>query len=301
MEEMLEINISPEQYAAIQPDQGLGYRRVAFGDYTLEIAECEIIPSKNNPNPHNMLKVTFRVKRARDEANATEIGSQLTGLYAGSNQSPPFMKKRFKALCEAVKVAPQKGSTGIKVSQLIGKELDASVVWEMSEADKLDELGNKKFWVNDRVKAERPVGTERPAGCNPKGDSQKAVQYLDRGVAATDTVGDQAPWEAPADTTVVGDTQTPAGWLPEEQAIAQGAHLYRAVIKLGGEEGAQARQMLIDAGIDPDGPIDVRNLTDETVKAAYVAKFAPATAAPSRLPPLGAGNGRRTGVRAPRA
>lgn len=290
-----DLGFTPEQFSTLQAEDGAGWRRTLFGDYTLKIVDGEIQPTKNAKKPHNMLKVTFEVIKSHEERTAAEVGSQVTNLYGTAN-SPEFMQKRFKALCEACKVVPGKG--GLKFSQLLGKQFDASIVWELSDSGKLDDFGQKKFYVNDRVKAERPVGTPRPKTLNPTADSQKAARYLEQQSsepAATPT-SEAAPWQAAGNGGGAPDVETSApSFLPESE-VEPVAHEYRAIYKLGGEDAAAAKQALIDAGTDPDGPIDTVHLSDE-MKAAYEAKFGGKPK--STLKPLGVKNS--GGTRQPRA
>lgn len=293
-----ELGYTPEQFSTLQSEDGAGWKRLAFGDYTFKIADGEIIASKNAKKPHNMLKVLFEVVKAHDPANAGEVGGQVSGLYGTAN-SPDYMQKRFKALCEACKVTPGRG--GLKFSQLLGKQFDATVVWEMSDSGKLDDFGNKKFYVNDRVKAERTVGTPRPKTLNPTTDSQKAARYLEQadGGGASDAGGggsDPAPWAGNGNggAHAAPETTETSSFMPESE-VEPTAHEYRALYKLGGEDSEAAKQALIEAGTDPEGPIDVANLSPET-KTAYEAKFKQPKKA---LAPLGANN--KAGTRQPRA
>ena len=287
-----DLGFTPEQFGSLQPEDGAGWKRLPFGDYTFKIVDGEIIPSKNAQKPHNMLKPTFEVVRAHDDRNKDEVGSQVTGLYGTAN-SPDFMQKRFKQLCEACKVSPGKG--GLKFSQLLGKTFDATVVWEMSDSNKLDDMGRKKYWVNERVKAERVVGVARPKTLNPTADSQKAVRYLE-GQDEAPAV-DAAPWTAPTGTgnggSAAAEEPVASGFMPEEEVEAV-AHEYRAIYKIGGPDAESAKQALVDAGTDPDGPIDVMHLSEE-IKKALEAKNG---AKKSGLKPLG---GKGTGTRQPRA
>jgi len=291
-----DIGFSAEAFAGVAANDGTGYRRVPFGDYRVRIADGEIQPSKNAQKPHNMLKLSFEVLEAYDERNKQEVGSIISNLY-GTITSPEYMQKRFKAVCEAIKVAPNK--QGLKFSQLAGKELDITVVWELSDSNKIDEMGQKIFYVNDRVKAERPVGTARPKTLNPQADSQKAIRYLETSQPAEPgTATETAPWEAPANGAgaSAASVASASSFLPESE-IDPGAHEYRAAIRLGDKDDDTYREQLVAAGIDPDGPVDVAHLSPET-KAQYEAKFG---AKKAGLPPLGSGGKKPAGARQPRA
>lgn len=295
-----DLGFTPENFSTLQAEDGAGWRRVLFSDYTGKIVDGEIVPTKNAKKPHNMVKVTFEIVKGLEERSAGEVGSQISNLY-GTASSPEFMQKRFKALCDACKV--KAGKDGLKFSQLLGKQIDFTVVWELSDSGKLDDFGNKKYYVNDRIKAERPVGTPRPKTINPVADSAKAVKYLEQTEAnissASNGNGESAPWDGNGDGSAEDTNETtggaPASFIPESE-VEPVAHEYRALYRLGGEESEAAKQALIDAGTDPDGPIDVANLTEET-KAAYEAKFKPAAANKPKLKPLG----NKTGTRQPRA
>lgn len=284
-----DLGFSPEQFSTLPAEDGAGWKRHPFGDFTLKVIDGEIIPTKNAKVPHNMLKVTFESTKAYDERNKGAVGQTVTGLY-GTGNSPAFMQKRFKALCDACKVQPVKGK--LTFAMLAGKTFDATVVWEMSDSGKLDDFGQKKFWVNDRVKAERVVGTARPKTIDPVADSAKAVKYLDNQEASDggddDNADEPAPWAGGANgaasgaaasggATSTGAVATTPSFVPESEVDPQ-AHAYRALYKIGGEDGEEAKQTLIENGFDPEGPIDLANVPDE-IKAKYEAKFPPKAAA----------------------
>jgi hypothetical protein len=293
-----DLGFSPEEFEKITPDQGIGRRQIKFGDYTFEISAVDIQTSKGK-TPHNMLKVTARVVAAAEAENKAEIGSEITSFYAGSPQSPEFMKKRLKALCVATGVTPKNG--GLKGSQFIGKRFDASIVWELSKGDKLDDFGRPKMYVNDRLKGERKVGEDRPAGLNPAAESAKAQQHMERGASLDFDVsgGDRPAWELDQ-SDAAGSSNDAAdaasGFVDESEVDAIGM-AYRAVYKLGGDQAEQAKETLISAGIDPDGPVELDMIEDPAIRQAYEAKFAPKPSKPG-LPPLINGKG-RAGTRAP--
>lgn len=298
-----DLGFSPQEFEQLQVNQGLGIRRIHYGHYTFEIVSATPQTSKGK-TPHVMMKVTARVVAALDGANKSEIGSEISNFYAGSPQSPEFMKQRLKALCLATGVSPGK-SGGLKGSNFLGKRFDASVVWELSKSDKLDDMGRAKYYVNDRMKAERKVGSEIPMGFNPNAESAKAEQYLagSSPESAVGVIGDTAPWEATA-STVIGDAQSgfagqgdvTTGFIDESE-VDPVAMSYRAVYKLGGDEAADAKTVLLDAGIDPEGPVNLELVTDPDLRKAYEAKFLKVETKTGGLPPL---NGKaRTGVRAP--
>jgi len=302
-----DLGFTPEEFEGLTPNQGLGFRRIMFGDYTFEIAAAVGQPAKNSKKPHVMLKVTARVVEALsdEEACKSEIGSEISNFYGGSPQSPDFMKQRLKALCIATGVTPAKGGK-LTAAMFIGKRFDASVVWELSKSDKLDDFGRPKMYVNDRLKGERKVGAERPAALNPIAESQKAKDYADKGEAGGG--GDAAPWDASAEGGDAGADggagggagDDAAGFIPESEVDGVG-HAYRAVLKIGGPDAESARETLIGAGIDPEGPINIDLVEDPDIKKEYLAKFAPQAAAKKPgLPPLN-GSRAKTGTRAPAA
>ncbi len=286
-----DLGFTPDQWEQTSADQGVGFSRVKFGDYTFEVTGVEIQTSKNPKNPHNMLKVTSRVTGAADAANKTEIGSEITNLYAGSPQSPEYMKKRLKAFGVACGVAPTK-TGGLKGSAFIGKRFDASVVWELSKSDKLDDFGRNKWFVNARLKGERKVGGERPPGLNPAAESAKAEKHLLSGEPGDVGGGDTAPWEN-VSATVENPAEPATGGFIDESEVDSLGHLYRAVYKLGGEQSDQAKEALVASGIDPEGPVKPELIEDPEVRKAYEAKFVPVKS--NGLPPMKP----RTGTRAP--
>lgn len=282
-----DLGFSPEEFEKLQPDQGVGFKRIHYGDFTFEIVGTRAQTSKGK-TPHNMLVVTSRVVSAYDDAAKSEIGSEITTYYAGSPQSPDYMKKRLKALCVAANVNPSKQG-GLKGSSFIGKKYDASIVWELNQGDKLDDFGRPKLYVNDRLKGERKVGGERPQGLNPKVESAKAEQFL-AGGAAPDAAAETPPWVAPTETPA--EEPATGGFIDESEVDGLG-FAYRAAYKLGDEA---AKETLIGAGIDPEGPINADMIEDPALKKAYLDAFAPKPEAKKGLPPL---NGAKKGVRAP--
>lgn len=298
-----DLGFSPEDFEKITPDQGVGRRQIKFGDYTFEISAVDVQTSKGK-TPHNMLKVTARVVASADAENKAEIGSEITSFYAGSPQSPDYMKKRLKALCIATGVMPKNG--GLKGSQFVGKRFDASIVWELSKGDKLDDFGRPKMYVNDRMKGERKVGEDRPLGLNPAAESAKAHQHLERGSSGGDfeASGDRPAWEndgAGSGGDAAGGGEVEQGGFMDESEVDALGMAYRAVYKLGGEEAEQAKETLISAGIDPEGPVQIDMIEDPEIKKAYEAKFAPKPQPKAGgLPPLANGKG-KTGTRQPAA
>jgi hypothetical protein len=294
-----DLGFTPEAFDGLAADQGVGYRRTNIGHYTFEVAKGEIQASKGE-KPHNMLRLTWRAVKAHDEVNTSEVGSEIVAYYAGSMQSPPYMQKRLKAVCLALGVAPTKA--GLKLSAFIGKRCDASVVWELSKSNKIDELtGKAKWYVNDRIKGERKIGAELPPGLNIAAESLKAVKFLENGDAPEGESAETPEWEAAGGTEGAGGTAGAPSFIAEDQVDALG-HTYRAAFKIAsGTEAEQHRDALVAAGIDPEGPIKLDLIQDDEIKKAYVAKFGGKPA--GGLPPLGgkpAGNA-RTGQRRPSA
>lgn len=295
-----DLGFTAEQYEQLRPEDGVGFRRIAVGDYTFEVTGTKLQEAKNKEKPHNMLVITARVVGVVEGGGGSkdEIGSEITTFYAGSPQSPDFMQKRLKNICEATGVTPP-----LKGSKFLGKRFDASIVWELSESNKLDEMGRKKVYANDRLKAERKTGQARPQGFNPAAESAKAMEFVTKG-STTGAPIDAPEWEQNDIASTAGANAAP-GFIPEEQVDEMG-HTYRAAWKIGGEGADAYRDQLIAAGIDPEGPVDVSKVTHDEVKAAYLKAFPPAAPAQAKgpaLPPLGgkpAGNA-RTGVRQPRA
>lgn len=269
-----DLGFTPEEFDQLAPDQGVGFRNPKWGDYTLEIISAETQETKNAKTPHVMFKPTFRIVAALDAENKSEIGSETNGLYGGP-KSPDFMKKRMKALCVAAGIKPGKNG-GIKGSAFIGKQIDATIVWELSPQNKLDEMGKPLFWVNARIKGERKVGEERPKGLNPAAESAKAAKYAEDGTIPSGASGavETPSWEAGANDASGATSEEPQGFIPEDEVDALG-HMYRAAFKLGGDDAEEMKAALIGAGVDPDGPVNVEMIEDPDVKKAYLEKFAP--------------------------
>lgn len=304
-----DLGFTPEQIEGINPNQGQDFRPPMFGDYTLEIAAMEQQASqgKGGKQPHVMSKVTFRIVKAHDKANDAEIETEIPNCYyAGSPQSPPYMQARLKALMLGAQVIPTKA--GLKASMFIGKRLDATVTWELSKGDKLDDFGQPKFYVNARVKGERKVGEERPKDINPAAESARAHEYrttgkLPEGMAGG--AGETPAWEQTGGTA--GGTEAAGGgegtgFIPESDVDAV-AMLYRAVYQIGGDQSADAKEALLGIGVDPDGKVNLDMIEDADVKKEYLEKFPQAggtTAKKTQLPALGNAKP-RTGQRQPRA
>lgn len=294
------IGITGDDLAGVSASDGTGFKRVPFGDYTFKIVEIEQ-KAKEGAKPHVMLKATFSVVEAADPANNHAVGMTVDGLFAGSPQSPNFMQARLKNLLQAASVT-LKGGQGLKRSDLIGRQFAGTVVWELSQARMDPTTGVEKRYVNARVVGERPTGTARPAAINPEGDSRDAIAYLEAkyGDAGVGSSGGEAtappPWAAPAPETKI-ETPAASGFRPESEADGT-HHTYRAYVKLKTQYEEQARNELVKAGFDPDGPIDPEKLTDPTVKQAYLAKF-PTNGALPGLPALGAPTAKK-GTRAAR-
>jgi hypothetical protein len=301
------IPFTPEHRATLKADDGTGFRRVNFGDYRFRIVEVGK-KSKEGANPHVMSKITFEAIEAYDESNEDCVGLRVTNLYAGSRESPGKMQRRLEALLQAVKI--ESGPTGFSSKQLLGRELDATIVWELSDGDIDPETGILKKWVNDRVKGERPVGTARPPMLNPRIDSRQAVAYLesqgyevpDMGTENTteNAAPGSPPWQQTAGVAAPAAPVATPSFRPEADTDAT-VHQYRAHVKMNTPQGANARKALVEAGFDPDGPVNVDHLP-EPFRGQFLSSMAQKGGGGSRLPPLGGGGEKRkTGTRTPRA
>src|SRR5262249_39599346 len=144
-------------------------------------------------------------------------------------------------------------------SEFVGREYDATVIWELGEPT-TDGQGRKRRYVNDRIVAERVAGTPRPTQINPEAESRKAIQWVAQ-LEETGEPFEAAPKELPWDTTADPEgVVTPDAPTTTEAGEDPNIHGYRAVAQMGGKEGDEARAALIQAGIDPDGPVDIKLL-----------------------------------------
>jgi hypothetical protein len=299
-DEDFDLGFTPEAWAGIAAWDGVDGALINVGHYRWRISKTAPESTKKADKPHVMMKVTFQIVHAYDEKNKDMVGLTIDGRYAGSKESPEVMQKRLKSLAEAAKVQPTK--QGIKASAFVGREIDASITWELSQDNsKFDPMtGKPKMYVNARLKAERQVGAALPAGFDPIFDSRAAVAYREKGESgASAPEGDAAPWAAAPATPAAASTEAPPADLIKETDDGT-VHGYRAVVALNGEDAQQAREALLAAGYDPEGPIDPELIADAEIKAAYAKAMAPAPAATApKLAPLGNGAKARTGARAP--
>jgi len=303
------LDVSDAELSKANPNNfGGEFRRVIYGDpYTLEIADAQQ-EAKEGQKPHVMLVITWKVVGAGFDAGKEYIGDSLVARYAGSAQSPKLMQDSRARLFAALKL----GAGQVKRSQLIGKRVDAAIVWNLAAPYTNQDTGKTSRSVFANVTGERPVGGQCPTSLDTEKMSAKAAQWIaeeygDEADAASDS--DAPAWEKPAhaagsEADEGADSSAPS-WRPESEITDPGVFTYRAVVKLGGEHAEAARDGLTQLGFDPDGPIDVAQLSGD-IAEQYKAKFSPAKPAGlPGLPSLGASNGaapaaapaRRTGTR----
>lgn len=286
------LDVSEEELAGANPNNfGGEFRRVHFGDYRFKIADIELA-TKEGQKPHQMLVVTSSVVHSYDGGKCDDyVGDSITSRYAGSAQSPKMMQDSRARLFAALKI----GAGRLNKSQLIGREFDASVVWNLAKPYVDPDTGEKKQIVFANVTGERPVGAPRPASLNPAQMSAKAARYI-ADTYGDDDDGDSAddetpqPWEkagSAAQPETQEDTSQATGFKSEEEINASpeaaSYHTYRAHVKLNTEHGPAAREALVGLGVDPDGPIEVKHLP-----ADLAAKLAPVKPALPSLPAIGA-------------
>jgi hypothetical protein len=295
--------------ATLKASGGGAKTRAPIGDYRVRITEAAI-QAKKGANPHNMLLVTFEILAGENEE---AIGQQITCLYAGSRQSPPFMQRRLKQLMDACQIKEKPSQRAF-----VGRELDATIVWELSKATIDPATGEERRFVNDRLLHERVAGAAKPAGVNAKLESRPALRHLEMqegGMEEAPTATEAAaPWDAAPQRTLaavpVGQpTAAPVGWRPETEADGT-IFEYRAIVKMGGSMAQTARDTLASNGWNPDGEIDLDQLAEPTrgqflswqAARAKPAAAVAASSAPSGLPPLNPNmNGPKTGTRRPQA
>jgi hypothetical protein len=294
------LDVSDAELSKANPNNfGGEFRRVHYGDpYTLEIADAQQ-EAKEGAKPHVMLVLTWKVVAAGFDAGKDYIGDSIVARYAGSPQSPKLMQDSRARLFAALKLGPGQH----KRSALIGKRVDAAIVWNLAAPYTNQETGKISRSVFANVTGERPVGGQCPPTLDPEKMSAKAAAWIEENYGEeSDTGGssDTPAWEQPA--TAVGSEadagdagDTAPSWRPESEITDPGVFTYRALIKLGHEHADAAREGLTQLGFDPDGPVDVAQLSGE-IAEQYKAKFAPAKPAGlPGLPSLGASNGAAAG------
>lgn len=322
-------DFTPEYLATLKADDGSPTSRIPVGDYRFRVTATSKKATKKQD--HVMMMVDLVVVSALDQAHNDAVGMTATNIYAGSRESPKKMQARLKAFTDAVNLQLPAGQL-MKHTDLVGREFDATVVWELSDGSPDPTTGMIKKFVNDRVRYERKAGQARSQHANPDLDSRAAVNYLREQGQLSDDDGSGAgmpadggasvstpPWgggqaAAPVTPPPVAEptaappaTAGPAaasapvtapGFKPESEE-PDDVHAYRASVVIGGANAAEVRQALINYGFNPDGPIDANRINDAKLKAEYLAKIAPAAAAagPGGLPPLPGlgGKGKRGG------
>lgn len=278
-------SIDGDWLSTATPNEGGEFKRLPIGDYRFKVVGCEP-KAKRGDKPHVMLKASFVVVEAYDNANKVAIGMPTDGLYAGSKESPKFMKDRLACLIRACKVQVQIGKQLNPAKDLIGREFDGTIFHELSDPSFDEATGmNTKRFVNARLCGERPVGTSRTAAVDPIRMSHAATTWLEKqygGEPAGETpqafgAVTSPPWEqAKVQSGYKLDSDIPGEMLAN-------IHEYRAFYQLGTPMAEQARAALVQVGFDPDGSITPDHLTAET-REAYLAKFASPKA---ELPKLG--------------
>jgi len=215
-----------------------------------------------------MMVITFETISGTDDA---AIGMTQVSRY-GTPQSPKFMRERGIAFLDAIGI---RGKFGIKM--VLGRELDATVVWEKSAPVVDPATGEERTYVNSRIVAERKAGSPKPPKANAKALSASALKYVEAqegGSSTTSTAeptGDRPEWEAEPTPTAASVTSSPAveEWLSEDRVPAA-ANEYRVIIALGKANSEQAKRSLLGKRINPAGPIDV-NALREPLKSEFAA------------------------------
>ena len=330
------LDFTPEVLATLPPDDGAPYTRIAVGDYKFRVADVATKPNKKQT--FTMLDVSVVVVGAYAAANNDCVGMTTSNLYAGDRGAPKKMQRRLSAFLSALNLGLKPGER-VKRSHMVGREFDATIVWELSDPVLNAESGLSKQYVNDRLRYERGVGAQRPSTANPEAESRRAASYLAAsgdGEANDGVEIDGAPSPPPAWATQAAPPPiaaqpiapppvahvepvahvAPAAAGPASQAapvVASGfmdeakvpasAHTYRAHIALGTPSAAQARAALVGHKIDPDGPVVAENIGDDKLKAEFLAKFPPAGAGDGlpELPALGGGRKKKDKAATPQA
>lgn len=283
------LDLTSDDVSKVAPNAGGAFHRIAFGDYDWEITDVEQ-ETKTGQKPHVMLNVTFKCVKAHDDKNAEEIGQMINGRYAGSPQSPKFMQQRLANLLLAAKVQIPAGQK-LKKSMLIGRKLSASVIWVVAKPYMNQETGETTQSVFANLIGERPIGAQRPGTVDPVRDSAKAAKFVrdQYGDGADDEETETPPWANPSggvEADAAPATATSSYRDEAEAATDPSVHQYRAHVALKTPHAELARTTLVNAGWDPEGPVNVDHLGD--MKGAYLAAFPPASTGLPGLPALGA-------------
>jgi len=282
----------------IQASDGSRRERLPFGDYRFRVKGITEKMKSGDKNPYKMMLVEVEIVAAHDEKNKDQVGRTTNSLYGADLRAHPFMLQRAKQFVVATGVPI--GPTGVKGSEFMGREFDATIVWELSKPDTDAKTGKTKRYVNDRIKGERPVGVARSPKLNPESESKQAIAYLaqfEGDVAPTDEAT-ALPWDS---GSVAGETVvTPDEGEPTEAAGDASAaddpniNNYRALAQLGGADAPDARAALVAAGINADGEVNAALLNGPigTRWKAHLAKTAKNGKSPlAGLPPLGGPKG----------
>lgn len=299
------LDFTPETREKITPNDGGTRPKINPGDYRLRV-EALKKQAKTGEKPHVMAAADFKIVHAYDSKNAMYVGFALSGLYAGSPQSPDFMQQRLEQFLRALQYKGTPGR-GVNAKELIGREFDACVVRELGKPETDPATGATRRYTNDRVKYERAVGAPKPPQADAIAESREALAWEEKGgMAAEPDVQTQmsppsfaqgAPAQAPAAAVAIA-AQAPAAspWRDEASLKADPKYaeymIYRVYVAIGHEQAAQIKQVMESLHINPTGPIDLAALSPE-VKSHYLAKV-PQAAAASGLPTLGPIGGNAT-------
>jgi hypothetical protein len=286
------LDVSDEELSKANPNNfGGEFRRVRFGDYDGEIVDWQL-ETKEGAKPHQMSVVTFKITKAYASEGEGYVGDMITARYAGSPQSPKMMQDSRARLFGALKI----GAGKLTRSAVIGRKITFSVIWNLAKPYMNQETGQTTRSVFANVTAERPAGAPRPTSLDVERLSEKAAKWLEETYGDDETSsGEAQEWEKPAtpspDAGGSGTEEPAQATFKPEDEIADDADVmtYRAHVKLKTEHADDARAALVDQGIDPDGPINVKVLPEELQAALNPKPAKPA------LPSLGgAKKGTRT-------
>jgi len=254
-------NLPAQMLATIRSSDGQQRARVPFGHVRLKVKN---ISQKMQSGERQYLQAIVDSEIVRHDSNPDAVGMTIRSWYAADANAHPYMLSRTKAFLDAVKANVT--AAGVSVKEIIGREYDATVIWDTStRQDTKDPMNvSTKTFVNDKVIGERAVGS--PTEIDPKAASQKAIAHLSGD-------GSAQPWEQKSTAPQAATPQQVADAPAEETSGGDdGAEwtedAYRALIVMNHPAAEQAREALTQAGIAIDGPIDETKLPGD-IKTKY--------------------------------
>lgn len=267
-------NLPATLLATIKAHDGSQRARIPFGHVRLKV---RAISSRMKEGQTQYQQAIVDSEVVRHDGHPEAVGMTTRSYYTADGNAKPYVLQRTKAFLDAVGAVYT--PNGVNTKELIGREYEATIVWETStQQDATDPMNTKtRTYVNDRVIGERKVGT--PTEIDPKVMSRDAIAHLDKEGTGGSAGGSQ-PWEkgtsAPQAATPAQAAEPEASESGEATEGSGGDEgewtedAYRALIVMNHPAAGQARQALEGNGIAVDGPIDENKLPAE-LKVQYLA------------------------------